>query len=67
MPRTETDRFLINEVYYLACPLCRAQVFAGAGMLMPQHLTEGQVACDGSGRTTEWVKSVAALRLRAHP
>lgn len=67
MPRTEPGGYLINEVYYVACPLCRAPVFTGTGMLMPQHLTEGQDTCDGSGRTTEWVKSVAALRLRAHP
>ena len=67
MPRTEPDRFLINEVYYVACPLCRAPVFTGAGMLMPLHLTEGQVTCDGSGKTTEAVKELAVLRLRAHP
>lgn len=56
-----------REMYHTRCPLCRARVLTGAGLLVPQHLTEGMITCDGSGRSWTWVRATAELRLRAHP
>jgi len=70
MRRTERwwGDIVVSDIHGVSCPLCRTRLVTGPwARRLPAHLTEALVTCDGSHKTLEFARELAALRLRAHP